>query len=88
MEAKKDVIADLLMHNDELEQKLKKLLIEFTQTRTRAQEMLVQRDVEIKKLKSLNNKQDNEENPNNSGIDDNILDTDSDYEERKEFNST
>jgi hypothetical protein len=59
--------------------------MEFTQVRTKAQEMLVSRDTEIKKLKTLNNKQDEEpdkrdDNANNSGIE---SDSDSDEERKK-----
>lgn len=53
--------------------------MEFTQVRTKAQEMLVQKDIEIKKLKVANGKDDKDElNSNNSGIEDNISDSDSD----------
>jgi hypothetical protein len=61
--------------------------MEFTQVRTKAQEMLVQRDSEIKRLKTINNKTDdekekreNEINSNNSGIE---SDSDSDEERKK-----
>lgn len=41
--------------------------------------MLVQKDIEIKKLKVANGKDDKDElNSNNSGIEDNISDSDSD----------
>lgn len=38
-------------YNKELEQKLQKLLMDFAQMRTKAQEMLVKKDMEIKKFK-------------------------------------
>jgi len=87
IEAKETNILNLQKHNTDLEQKLQKLLMEFTQVRTKAQEMLVQRDTEIKKLKTLNNKQEdetergrNDDNSNNSGIE---SDSDSDEERKK-----
>ena len=58
--------------NSEYESKFQKLLAEFAQVRAKAQEMLVQKDNEIKRLREktiagrAKNKQQNE---NNSGID-------------------
>lgn len=50
---KDDEISRSEQHNQELEQKLQKLLMEFAQVRTKAQEMLVKKDQEIKKLKNI-----------------------------------
>jgi predicted nuclease with TOPRIM domain len=44
LQAKQAEMETLRKHNFELEQKLQKLLMEFTQVRTKAQEMLVQKD--------------------------------------------
>lgn len=60
--------------NEEMEGKLQKLLGEFTQVRTKAQDMLVMKDKEIKKLKdALNIKTSENEfagrNENTSGVD-------------------
>ena len=52
--------------------------MEFTQVRTKAQEMLVQKDQEIKRIKALHGKEEGKEdvNSNNSGIEDNLSDSD------------
>ena len=72
MKAKTEEMEILRKHNLELEQKLQKLLMEFTMVRTKAQEMLINKDQEIKKWKINAGKSEeevkNESNENNSGI--------------------
>ena len=74
---KQENIVNLQKHNADLEQKLQKLLMEFTHTRTKAQEMLVSRDNEIRKLKSSNNQLESENSNDGGGI---ISDSSSDDE--------
>ena len=60
-------------HCTELETKLQKVQVDFSQVRTKAQEMLVQKDSEIKRLreKTIGGRGNKEphKNANNSGID-------------------
>ena len=86
LQAKQAEMETLRKHNFELEQKLQKLLMEFTQVRTKAQEMLVQKDQEIKKWKINAGKTEeevkDENNLNNSGIESDSS-SDDEYGEKK-----